>query len=275
MRTKVFAANLCELYASYNRREFVHPDPLEFLYHYPDVRDREIVGLIASSLAYGNVRQILTSVRRVLVAMDSPRIFLKETSLAMLRKTFKDFKHRFTTGEELATMLYGVKRAMDRHGSLHASFLKGLADEHETIVPALTEFVRVLSSVFRSRPRSVLPSPEAGSACKRLNLYLRWMVRSDSVDPGGWNGVPPSKLVVPVDVHMHRIALRLGLTRRKQANLRTALEITTAFRAIEPDDPVKYDFALTRLGIRDDLNPEEFLRSCHMVNISRTKGFDS
>jgi len=88
------------------------------------------------------------------------------------------------------------------------------------------------------------------------------MVRSDDVDPGGWSHVPRSKLIVPVDVHMHRLSLKLGLTSRKQADLKTALEITSAFRAIEPHDPVKYDFALTRLGIRKDLCPDDFFARC-------------
>jgi len=97
------------------------------------------------------------------------------------------------------------------------------------------------------------------SDLKRLHLFLRWMVRRDEVDPGGWESVTPARLIVPLDTHMHRIALRLGLTSRKQANLRTAGEITAAFRALERDDPVRYDFCLTRLGIRNDMSIEEFL----------------
>ena len=108
----------------------------------------------------------------------------------------------------------------------------------------------------------MLPCPSRGSACKRLNLYMRWMVRRDDIDLGGWDRVPASKLVVPLDTHMHRIALAFGATRRKQANLRTALELTAAFRAIAPDDPVRYDFALTRFGIRSDMDVEAFLRQC-------------
>lgn len=262
MPARIYAQNLCELYEKYNSREFVHPDPLEFLYEYEDLRDREIVGLVASSLAYGAVRQILKSVRSVLERMDAPYLFLKDSSQASLRKTFGDFKHRFTTGEELATMLFGIKRTVQRYGSLQACFNQRPLEKHENVIPALSGFVLELHSVFKGRPRSLLPSPDGGSACKRLNLFLRWMVRRDEVDPGGWDDVDPSKLIVPLDVHMHRICLQLGLTHRKQADLRAACEITDAFRAIEPDDPVRYDFVLTRLGIRDDLNPGEFLRTC-------------
>lgn len=255
----ICAERLCELYATYNRREFVHPDPLEVLYKYHDLQDREIVALVASSLAYGGVRQILKSVNSVLDRMDAPCHFLRRASRQSLIDRFRDFKHRFTTGEELAVMLYGVKRVIEEHGSLQACFFKGLAEHDDTILPALAAFVKEVSAVFEGRPRSLLPSPVAGSACKRLNLFLRWMVRQDEVDPGGWDTVPRSKLIVPVDVHMHRLSLRLGLTARKQADLRTAREITAAFRTVEPEDPVRYDFCLTRFGIRDDLDPADFL----------------
>jgi uncharacterized protein (TIGR02757 family) len=253
---------LCTLYETYNRREFVHPDPLEFLYDYDDILDREIVGLVASSLAYGNVRQILKSVRRVLDRMESPRRFLENASLASLSRIFGDFKHRFTTGEELAALLNAVKRVVQRHGSLGTCFSQGFKESDETTIPALSAFVAELASEFESKPRSLLPSPRAGSACKRLNLYLRWMIRRDAVDPGGWDDVPASKLIMPLDVHVHRISLKLRLTERKQADLRAACEITEAFRRIEPEDPVRYDFCLSRLGIRDDLDPEQFLKAC-------------
>ena len=262
MSAKIYEKRLCDLYRTYNRREFVHPDPLEFLYDYNDLSDREIAGLVASSLAYGGVRQILKGVKSVLDRMGSPYAFLRHNSRESLIKTFRSFKYRFTTGEELALMLYGIKRVVEEHGSLQACFVKSLQNGHETIIPALSIFVRELSAAFDRKPRSLLPSPEAGSACKRLNLYLRWMVRRDEVDPGGWDDVPTSKLIVPLDTHMHKISLQLGLTNRKQANLKAACEITAAFRTIEPEDPVRYDFALTRLGIREELNPAEFLSSC-------------
>jgi uncharacterized protein (TIGR02757 family) len=129
--------------------------------------------------------------------------------------------------------------------------MSGLRSGDPTVVPALSAFV---GNVFPEGCDFLIPTPDRGSACKRLNLFLRWMVRRDDVDPGGWDGVPPSKLVVPLDIHMHRIALTLGLTERKQADLRTAIEITEAFRKLSPSDPVRYDFVLTRFGIRKDLD---------------------
>ena len=259
---------LDELRARYNRREFVHPDPLEFLYGFGDVRDREIVGLVASSLAYGRVKQILRSVARVLERMPSPAKFLHDTPEEGLFDAFADFRHRVTSGETLARMLLGAKRVIHEHGSLEACFRAGLRDADETVLPALSTFVDELVRAAGACPAHLLPMPAKGSTCKRLQLYLRWMVRRDEVDPGGWEGVPPAKLIVPLDTHMFRMARRLGLTRRRQADARTALEVTAAFRAFAPDDPVRYDFALTRLGIRRDADLEGFLRASDMMTSS-------
>jgi uncharacterized protein (TIGR02757 family) len=252
------------LYRKLNRREFVHPDPLEFLYLYDEPDDREVVGLIASTLAYGRVKQILRSVGNALDRMGPhPAAFVRDSTPDSLRRAFEGFKHRFTAGDDLCRMLDGVRRTVDEHGTLGGFFSTLLRPEDETVLPALTSFVGavtdascVASGTEGSCP---LPDPERGSACKRLHLFLRWMVRSDDVDPGGWDAVPASKLIVPLDTHMHRLSLTLGLTDRRHANGRTALEVTSAFRKFSPDDPVKYDFALTRLGIRDDLSEEALL----------------
>ena len=250
-----------ELYARFNRREFVHPDPLEFLYEYDDPGDREIVGLVASCLAYGRVKQILASVRKVLSRMGKPSVFVRQADAGELRTAFKGFKHRFTTGAEIAALLYGTGRLLDEYGSLERCFAAGLSASDLTTVPALSAFVDRLCKAA-SLKSHLVPHPSSGSACKRLHLFLRWMVRRDEVDPGGWTSVRPSRLVVPVDTHMHRICLGLGLTRRKQADVVAALEVTAAFRKIAPQDPVKYDFAITRLGIRGDADPDELLGKC-------------
>jgi uncharacterized protein (TIGR02757 family) len=254
-RTKITKERLEALYHRYNQRAFVRPDPLQFLYHYEDQCDREVVAFVASSLAYGRVAQILKSVSFVLVRMGpSPSIFLTEASVRTIGKTFAGFKHRFTTAENLCAMLAAIKAILESHGSLGTCFSAGLDDDDQTVVPALCVFTKKLAGKGGARLDHLVPSPVGGSACKRLNLFLRWMVRQDEVDPGGWDNVPQSKLIVPVDTHMHRIGLRLGLTARKQANLATALEITDGFRAWAPEDPVRYDFSLTRLGIRRDAN---------------------
>jgi len=245
------------LYQSINRREFVHPDPLEFLYEYESVRDREIVGLIAASLAYGRVTQILRSVHRVLSIMGpSPAMFLANADPGTLNDRFGSFRHRFAAGDHIRDLLMGAKAMIHRDGSLHRSFMKRFNTSDRSIVPALDGFCRGLSAI--GAPGHLIPLPGRGSACKRINLFLRWMVRTDDVDPGGWDGIPLSSLIVPLDVHMHRIALRLGLTRRKSCNLATAIEVTAGFARWVPNDPVRYDFVLTRLGIRNDLSMANF-----------------
>lgn len=244
--------SLEKLYTFYNCREFIHPDPLEFVLQYDDPLDREVVGMVASSLAYGRVRQILKSVSQVLSRMgESPSRFILEGSLGGIQKVFGDFRHRFTDGSQLAALLYGMKRLINRYGSLESCFCGYGKCKEVNVLPALTAFVDELNTEAADDMRMLVPSPRAGSACKRLNLFLRWMVRSDNVDPGGWNGVGAHRLIVPLDTHMHRIGIEGGLTCRKQADMLTALEITRAFREIAPEDPVRYDFSLTRLGIRD------------------------
>lgn len=241
---------LDKLYLSYNDRKFVHPDPLEFLYDYENIEDREIAGLVASVLAYGRVAQILKSVFMVLDRMTSgPSAFLKRTSPNQLYNAFKDFKHRFSTGGELSCLLMNIKNTIAEYGSLNNCFLQGLKEEDKTVLSAALNFAKNLNAFAKNKCSSLVPSPIGGSAFKRLNLYLRWMVRRDNVDPGGWIGVSRSKLIIPLDTHMYRISLKLGFTERKQADIRTALEITNALKKFDRDDPVKYDFALTRLGM--------------------------
>jgi uncharacterized protein (TIGR02757 family) len=262
-KTFVTGEALEELYRMVHRRAFVHPDPLEFLYEYSELPDREIVGLVASSLAYGKVGQILQSISLVLNRMKpSPSHFLINSSWDEMKCTFSDFRHRFTTGGDITWLLRGAKRIIEDYGSLHQCFASGLRDQDDTVIPALTAFVKVFQEQLPGCRVGFFPTPRSGSACKRLHLFLRWMVRRDEVDPGGWDLVPASKLIVPLDTHMHRMGLALGLTTRKQADLQTATEITSAFRKVAPHDPVRYDFALTRLGIRNDLNPQEFFAAC-------------
>jgi uncharacterized protein (TIGR02757 family) len=254
------------LYRKFNRREFVHPDPLETLYGYDSPLDQEIVGLIAACLAYGRVAQILTSIGRALEAIGapgtSPRLFLERASRRGLEQRFAGFKHRFTPGSELAALLWGVRTAVAEHGSLEGLFATGQGERDETVLPGLTALVGKLRKYAGGEDAcpSLLSSPRDGSACKRLNLYLRWMARRDAVDPGPWTSISRARLVVPLDTHMFRIAGRLGLTARRQADLKTAEEITRGFARYCADDPVKYDFVLTRLGINPACRDTELER---------------
>ena len=262
---KVKLEQLETLYRTYNKREYVHPDPLEFLYNYENPADREVVGLIASSLAYGSVWQILKAVQTVLDRMPVPAEFVAGTSKSRLIKIFSDFKYRFNTGEDISALLYGIGRVIKKHGSLEKCFKSGITNGDDSVISGLGTLVDeiVLGSGGGDKCfYQLLPHPSRKSACKRLNLYLRWMVRRDDVDPGGWYTVGSEKLLVPIDVHMFRICRALGLTARGNADLRTSMEITGNFRKINPADPVKYDFAITRLGIRDELEPDVFIKEC-------------
>jgi uncharacterized protein (TIGR02757 family) len=241
----------------YNRREAVGLDPVGLLYGFADLRDREIAGLVASSLAYGRVAQIHASVAAVLSRMDSPRRFLERSRACDLRRAFRGFRHRFTTGDEVGALLCGAKRCLESFGSLEAGFASGLEDGHADTAAAVGAFACRLSEGAGLPCRSLLPEPARGSACKRLHLFLRWMVRRDEVDPGGWDRVPRSKLLVPLDTHMHRIGREFGFTRRGSADLAAAREITAALAKFAPGDPVRYDFALAHWGMEGCPDPDE------------------
>lgn len=245
------------LYLVYNRRELVRPDPLLFLYRYEDTLDREIAGLVASSLAYGRVAQIMKSVARVLDPLGPrPHHFLLSRTEA-IPGLLSGFKHRFTTAGDIEGLLSNAAQALREYGSLEA-LMRQCLERNDGLLTALDDFAASLSPKRRGFP--LLPAPRDGSACKRLFLFLKWMVRSDDVDPGGWETIAPSELIMPTDTHIHALALKLNLTRRKQADLGTALEITRHFRELAPDDPTRYDFVLSRFGIRSGLDAGALVR---------------
>jgi uncharacterized protein (TIGR02757 family) len=270
-----------DLYQEYNRREYVSPDPLEFLYHYDKAADREVVGLIASSLAYGRVASILSSVRRVLdVVGPSPAEALAEyarraASHDEMARRLGGFVHRFTACEEMAMFLHGIGRALISHGSLENLFMEGMSEgvrsgfgdfsPRRGVPGAMEHFTRTLLSCAGLDSSHLLPRPSKGSACKRLALYIRWMARQDDVDPGGWRSVPACDIIVPLDTHMFRIATGLGFVTRKSADGMAAQDATDGFRRLRPDDPVRYDFALTRFGIRTGMSVEELLAKFRAV----------
>ncbi len=244
------------LYYTYQRRELINPDPLYFLYSYKDVRDLEIVGLIASSLAYGRVAQIMKSVEKVLNCLtNEPHNFL------INHKNFEivpeNFKHRFTTGNDINNLLANISDVIKNYDSLENFFSECVKNSSHDIFSALDKFSDRLSKNKKPGSFSMITAPKDGSACKRIFLYLKWLVRHDDVDPGGWKVIAPCDLIVPTDTHMHNIAGRLGFTKRKNADLKTAIEITEGFKKICPEDPAKYDFVLTRFGIRAGLNVDE------------------
>jgi uncharacterized protein (TIGR02757 family) len=241
-------ARLDALLAHHDRARHVKSDPISFV-HAAQEADKEIVGLLAATLAFGNVVAIRASIARALAALgEAPSVVVTRPRRTLARR-LDGFVHRVYRGGDLAVMLSNAGGLVRAHGSLGAAFAESLESAGE-LREGLARFADSLRGEGASRGlRHLVPDPRAGSAVKRLLLYLRWMVRpADGVDLGLWP-VSPSRLIIPVDTHVHRIAKNLGLTRRNDASWRTAEEITLRLRAFDPDDPVKYDFALCHLGV--------------------------
>jgi uncharacterized protein (TIGR02757 family) len=241
---------LLSVYAKYHRPEFIDPDPLSRVLRYPRIADREIAGLLCSSLALGRVNGILAACDRVLTVFgEDLRDNLARTSEHDLFSLLRGFRYRFFGEEHLAALLFGIRGAIKEYGSLENCMAAGYEDSHEDLLPALISFSKKLREHENSIPGILLSDPAKGGAAKRLHLYLRWMVRRDAIDPGGWKRFPASKLLAPVDTHVLRQAKKWGMTRRKSADLKTVREITAAFRRLDPRDPIRFDFSLSRLGI--------------------------
>ncbi|MBX3250077.1 MAG: TIGR02757 family protein [Myxococcales bacterium] len=234
-------------------------DPVSFVHRFADPADQELVGLLAAALAFGNVTAVRASIARVLdVLGERPARAVAERSEAALRRALRGFVHRVYRGDHVAGMLARAGALQREAGALGAAFAQ--AHEATPLREALARFADPLRpSPRRSRDgapdvgaRHLVPDPRSGSACKRLLLYLRWMVRpADGVDLGIWrpHGLAPAMLIIPVDTHILRIGQNLGLTRRRDASWRTAEEITASLRRFDPMDPVRFDFALCHLGV--------------------------
>ena len=240
----------------------ISPDPLELVLPYEKKEDREAAAFLASCLAYGRAAQIVKSASGILKALGpSPAAFLKEGNPEHLRSLCSSFRHRFTSGEEMGGLLTALGEVLREHGGIEGH-LGHCAAKAPGLLEALSLFTEELRRKAGLKGTFLLPSPAGGSACKRLFLFLKWMVRHDDVDPGGWTLLSPADLIIPLDVHMFRLCSALGLTARKQPDLKAALEVTEVFRAVLPSDPLKYDFVLTRFGIRREMNEEVFIQQC-------------
>ncbi len=253
------------LYYKLNKRKFAYPDPITIVYKYDNPSDQETAALIASSLSYGRVAQIIKSSNYVLKQLDPPYSAIKNCTEKSLRCSFKGFKHRFTTEDDLIYTILGIKDILNRYGSIHNLFVLNYKREDKNYLHSQIETIKTLNQFF-SGNNSLLPNPEKGSACKRINMFLRWMIRHDEIDLGIWNDLPAAKLIVPLDIHMYNICKSLKITGSKSANLKTAVEITNYFAKISPDDPVKYDFSLTRIGIKFGIKEDEFAKGFRTIS---------
>jgi uncharacterized protein (TIGR02757 family) len=257
-RPEGLKAALDRLYAEYNLARAI-ADPIEIVRRFANRDDREVVGFCAAGLAFGRVASILQSVERLLAVMgESPAAFVRGFDARRDGRALEPLVHRWTRGEDLAALVLALKRMMEEAGSIEGFFLVGHDPTSRDVAASLESFSRralaLVSGDAPSRPTGVsyfFPRPSTGSACKRLNLFLRWMVRADSVDLGAWSGVSASQLIVPLDVHVIRLGQCLGLTRYRSPGWKMASEITASLRELDPADPVRYDFALCHVGMRD------------------------
>lgn len=244
-------AFLDEKAQQFNQPAFITLDPVTIPHQFTRKQDIEIAGLMAAVLAWGQRVTIIRKCRELMEWMDNdPHEFIlhhREHDL----KRFESFRHRTFNGTDALYFIESLKSIYSEHQSLEELFIVPANDV--TIERGIIHFHHRFFSPGNHphRTRKHLPTPERKSTCKRINMYLRWMVRKDSngVDFGLWRNISPSQLVCPCDVHVDRVARKMKLIKRKQTDWLTALELTGNLRKLDPDDPVKYDFALFGLGI--------------------------
>jgi len=264
--SKVLPASTSALRESFDRlyRSFDHvhsaTDPVHIVRRYAAAEDREVVGFCAAGLAFGRVASVLHSIETLMAVMGSrPAAFVRDFDLTTHGERLAPLVHRWVRGRDLAALMLILQRMIRESGSIERFFLEGDDPASPDVGPALEAFsTRALATDVRraygrmpKRPGvcCFFPRPSAGSACKRLNLFLRWMARTDEIDLGVWTQVSPSRLIVPLDTHVIRLGQCLRLTRYKSPGWKMAAEITASLRAIDPDDPVRFDFSLCHVGM--------------------------
>jgi uncharacterized protein (TIGR02757 family) len=258
--------------------EFNYPDsatdPIQIVRRFTWADDREVVGFCASALAFGRVTSVIQSIERLLAIMgDRPAEYVRRFDPRRDRPAFRDFVHRWTRGDDLAALVWILRQMLDRAGSIEGFLAEGYDAAASDVGAALDSFsTRALALDIRAAygrvpPRPgvcyFFPRPSAGSACKRLNLFLRWMVRRDALDLGVWSRISRASLVVPLDTHVIRVGRCLRLTRYTSPGWPMAREITASLRLLDPSDPVKYDFALCHLGMMNACGFNRAQRDAH------------
>lgn len=235
----------------FNRPDFIANDPIAIPHQYTKKQDIEIAGLMAAVFAWGQRKTIINKSREFLSLMgNEPHRFVLEHNVDDL-KPFQHFKHRTFNGTDALYFLHFFRWFYAQHNSLEKAFVSG--SELKDIETGLIYFFDQFFSLpdHPKRTYKHIPTPTRKSACKRLNMFLRWMVRKDAkgVDLGIWSIIKPSQLICPCDLHVDRVARNLGLITRKQIDWKTAIELTRGLRKLDPEDPVKYDFALFGIGV--------------------------
>lgn len=252
----------------YNHPDFIKNDPISIPHLFSQKQDIEIMGLWSAVLAWGQRTTIINKCRELIRLMEGqPYAFITEHSEKDLKRFLK-FAHRTFNGTDTLYFIEFFKTYYENHTSLEEAFAKFLSPEDRHIGPALIGFHHLFFSLphIPERTRKHIATPERNSACKRLNMFLRWMARKDEkgVDFGIWEKIKPAQLVCPCDVHVGRVARQLGLLTRKQTDWKAVVELTENLRTLDPTDPVKYDFALFGWGIEGQSSSSQLLlRSLH------------
>ncbi len=241
--------------AFYNRPEFILYDPISIPHQFSKLQDIEIAGFFAATLAWGNRTSILNSCNRLMQLMDhAPYDFVMHHKEKDLQR-FLHFKHRTFNATDTLHFIHFFRSYYKTNKSLETAFSRFITLKDENITAALTGFHELFFSLEDApkRTRKHVATPIRNSTCKRLNMFLRWMVRRDDcgVDFGIWKKIKPSQLICPCDVHVDRVARKLGLIQNRQTNWKTALELTAKLKTFDAKDPVKYDFALFGLGVME------------------------
>ncbi|MBC8646999.1 MAG: TIGR02757 family protein, partial [Thermoanaerobaculia bacterium] len=277
-RGRLLAERLEALYRTYGP-ETCATDPIRFPRSYTAPEDQEVVAWVSSAFAYGRVETILANVSGLLSTLGSRPARALEAIPdfgRFGREQLESFRHRFHGGGDAAALLFVIARAREESGSLRGFFEREIRPEDPDVGGLISRVTqKILALDFRpviggarrtlagdSPVRFFFPDPAGGSACKRWNLFLRWMVRKDALDLGLWPGIRTDRLVIPTDTHIHLISRRLGLTRRRSADWKTAREITARLKRFDPTDPVRYDYALCRIGIHQICRSELRLSRC-------------
>lgn len=239
--------------AEYNRPLFIENDPISIPHRFTLKQDREISGFFAATLAWGQRKTIISKSLELFALMDNaPHQFVLHHSDSDLKSLLR-FKHRTFNTTDLLYFVEFFKHYYSVHASLESAFSGGMSASDETVEGGLTHFHGLFFGLpdAPSRTKKHVATPARKSACKRINMFLRWMVRNDDsgVDFGIWKSISPAQLVCPCDLHVDRVARSLGLISRKSTDWQTALELTHNLRKLDPNDPVKYDFALFGMGV--------------------------
>ncbi len=234
----------------YNNPDFIDTDPIQIPHRYTLKEDKEIAGFLASTIAWGNRKMIINSANKIMDLMgNSPYDFIMNHNEDHL-DNLEGFVHRTFNSVDLATFIKALQNIYKNHGGLEMLFAKH--QNPEGMQQSISEFKKVFFEIaHQSRTQKHVSDPLNGSAAKRINMFLRWMVRNDNagVDLGIWNKISPSLLSCPLDVHSGNVARKLGLLNRKQNDAKALKELDTQLRQLDPNDPVKYDFALFGLGV--------------------------